>query len=81
MFARELLEMLVPLVAVELDEYHQPLGFSKVTLVKLLQPENAYLPMLVTLLGIVTLVKLLQYSNASEPMDTTKSPLGETLGI
>ena len=52
--------MLVPLVAELLDAYHQPLEFSKVTLVKLLQSRNASLPMLVTLSGIVTLVKLLQ---------------------
>ncbi len=35
-----------------------------VTLVRLLQPENAPFPMVVTLLGMVTLVKLLQDSNA-----------------
>ena len=57
---RSLLEIVVPLVAVELDERHQPFGFSKVTLVKLLQPENALSPMLVTLSGITMLVKLLQ---------------------
>jgi hypothetical protein len=35
-----------------------------VTLVRLVQPENAQDPMLVTPLGIVTLVRLVQYSNA-----------------
>ena len=58
--ARLLDEILVPLVAVDDVERHQPLVFPKVTLVKLLQPENAYLTMRVTLLGIVMLVKLLQ---------------------
>ncbi len=38
-----------------------------VTLVRLLQPENAESPMLVTLLGIVTLVRLLQPENALVP--------------
>ena len=33
-------------------------------LVKLVQPLNAYLPILVTLSGIVTLVKLVQPRNA-----------------
>ena len=36
--------------------------------VKPLQPENAELPMLVTLSGIVTLVKPLQPENAELPM-------------
>ena len=35
-----------------------------VTLVRLVQPENAMIPMLVTLLGIVTLVRLVQPENA-----------------
>ena len=35
-----------------------------VTLVRLVQPENASFPMLVTLLGIVTLVRLVQPENA-----------------
>ena len=56
--------MLVPLVVVELEEYHQPFGFLKVTLVKEVQDANAYLSMLVTLLPITTLVKDLQPSNA-----------------
>ncbi len=38
--------------------------FGIVTLVKLLQPENASTPMLVTLSGIVTLVKPVQSQNA-----------------
>ena len=37
-------------------------------LVKPLQPLNAELPIVVTLLGIVTLVKLLQPLNAEDPM-------------
>ena len=53
-------EMLVPLVAVELEEYHHPFGFANVTLLRLVQPRNAHSPMLVTLLGIVTLVRFLQ---------------------
>lgn len=56
--------MLVPLVAEDDDEYHQPCVLLKVTFVKLLQPSNAYLPMLVTLSGIVILVSPLQPSNA-----------------
>ena len=40
-FAKELLEILDPLVAVELEEYHQPLGFSNVTLVRESQSRNA----------------------------------------
>ena len=35
-----------------------------VTLVRLVQPQNAPLPKLVTLLGMITLVRLAQYSNA-----------------
>ena len=56
--------MLVPLIAEDDDEYLQPCVFSKVTFVKLLQPKNAYHPMLVTLLGIVILVSPLQSENA-----------------
>ena len=52
--------MVVPLVAVELDEYHQPLGFLNVTLVRLVQPLNAESPIDVTLLGISILVRLVQ---------------------
>ena len=40
-------------------------------LVKLLQPEKAELPMLVTLFGIVMLVKLLQPWKAKLPMLVT----------
>ena len=39
--------------------------------VKLLQPEKAPSPMLVTLLGIITEVKLLQLAKASSPMLVT----------
>ena len=42
-----------------------------VTLVRLVQPENAQSPMLVTLLGIVTLVRLVQSENAASPMLVT----------
>ena len=52
--ARLVLEMLEPLVAVGELEYHQPLGFSKVTLVSPLQPENADVAMLV--LPVITTV-------------------------
>jgi len=45
-----------------------------VTLVKPLQPENAWLPMYVMLDGIVTLVKPLQPENAKSPMDVTGNP-------
>ena len=41
------------------------------TLAKLLQLENALLPIEVTLLGIVTLVKLLQLENALLPIEVT----------
>ena len=51
-------EMLVALVALELDAYRQPLGFSNTTLVRFLQYPNAYAPMLLTLLEIVTLLSL-----------------------
>ena len=70
-FARSLDEMLLPLVALEDNKYHQPFGFSKVTLVKLLQPPNAEKSMLVTISGIVMLVKLLQLWNAHLPMLVT----------
>ena len=43
-----------------------------VTLV-MLQKENAYCPILVTLLGIVTLVSLLQKENAEFPILVTLS--------
>ena len=61
----------MPPVAELLDEYRQPLGFSKVTLVKLLQSRNAHIPMLVTPLPIVTLIKPLQPLNANLPMLVT----------
>ena len=40
-------------------------------LVRPLQPENALLPMLVTLLGMITDVKLLQPENAELPIEVT----------
>ena len=51
---------LVPEVDVDEVDLHQPFGFSNVTLVSEVQPENAYLPILVTLSGIVTLVSEVQ---------------------
>ena len=42
------------------------------TLVKLLEKENALIPILVTLLRIVTLVRLLQWENALSPMLVTQ---------
>ena len=44
---------------------------EKVTLVRPVQPENAYSPMLVTPLPIVTLVKLVQLENTELPMLST----------
>ena len=41
------------------------------TVARLVQPENAELPMLVTLLGIVMLVRLVQIINDSTPILTT----------
>jgi hypothetical protein len=46
-----------------------------VTLVRLVQFQNATAPMLVTLLEIITLVRLRQNSNALVPMAVTGSPL------
>ena len=63
-FAKSVSKIEVPLVALEELEYHHPLVSSNVTLVKLVQEENALLPMLVTLVGIVMLVKLEHTSNA-----------------
>ena len=42
-----------------------------VTLVRLLQLENASKPMVVTLSGIVMLVRLVQLENAEEPISLT----------
>ena len=47
---------------------------KKVIRLRLMQPEKAILPILVTLLGIVTLVKLLHPESALRPILTT--PLG-----
>jgi hypothetical protein len=57
-FARLELDILVPLVAVDDDEYHHPFGFLNVTLVRLVHSQNARSPMLVTLSPISTLVRL-----------------------
>src|ERR1017187_1408393 len=46
-----------------------------VTLVRLVQFQNATAPMLMTLLEIITLVRLRQNSNALVPMAVTGSPL------
>ena len=65
-FARSELERLVsPAV--------QPLVFLKATFVKLVQPQNAYLSILVTLSGISILVKLLHSENAQLPILVTLS--------
>ena len=53
----------VPLVAFDEVETYHPLVFSKVTLVKPVQLENARSPILVTLSGIVMLVNPLQPKN------------------
>lgn len=42
-----------------------------VTVVRLVQPENAYIPILVTLLGMVMLVREVQAPNAKNPMLVT----------
>ena len=65
----------VPLVAIGLDEHHHPSVFSKVMLVRPVQPENAEEPMLVTLSGIVMLVRLEQFENAPLPMIVTPLPI------
>ena len=70
-FARLELKRSVPLVAEEDCDTYQPAVFWKVTLVRLLQPLNASLPMLVTLDGMVMLVRLLQLQNARYPMLVT----------
>ena len=44
---------------------------GNVKLVKLVQPLNAFLPILVTPLGMVKLVKPVQFQNASSPMLVT----------
>lgn len=62
--ARSLSEMLVPEPAAEDVLCHQPLVSANVTLVRLGQPQNALLPMLVTLEAIVMLVRLRQPLNA-----------------
>ena len=56
---------------------------STAMLVKLLQPRNAYFPMLVTEFGMVILVKLLQSSNAYQlilvyPLGMTTLPCGSS---
>ena len=67
--------MAVPLIAVELELYHQPSVVSKVALANWEQPPNAHQPMLVTLSGMVMLVKPVQPSNAQEPMLVTLFPM------
>ena len=56
--------MLVPLVADDEFEYHQPCVFSNITLVSELQNTNALRSMFVTLSGIVILVSELHPQNA-----------------
>ena len=70
---RLLLESDVPLVAVLLDVRYQPVVSSNVTDVKLVQPEKAPHPMLVTPFPMVTDVKPLQPSKAYHPMLVTLS--------
>ena len=67
----ELIVRDVPLVAVEELAYHQPVVSSNLTEVRLVQPRNAFFPILVTLLGMVIVVKLLQLENAELPMLVT----------
>ena len=63
-FSRSTLEILVV-------PEHQPLVFSKSTLVKPVQPKNALLPILVMLSGIVMLVNPSQPENVLLPMLVT----------
>jgi hypothetical protein len=44
---------------------------KSVTLVKALHPENAVLPILITLIGIITEVNVIQFRNALVPMLVT----------
>ena len=63
-FERLLLEMLVPLVAVEEVEICHPSVLPNVTLVSQVHSANAPLPIEVTLSGIVMLVSKVQSRNA-----------------
>ena len=47
---------------------------KNITLVRPVQPSNAWYPILITLLGIVTLVRLVQPRNALPPIATTGRP-------
>ena len=64
--------MLVPLVASEEGEYHQPFVFSNVTDASEMHQENAPLPMLVTLAGISIDASESQEENAELPMEVTE---------
>ena len=55
--------------------------FGTVMLLRLLQPKNAYEPILVTLSGIVMLVRLSQAVNASFPMLVTLSGIVMLVGL
>ena len=55
--------------------------FLNVTLVKLLQYSNAYLPIEVTLDGISTFLKLLQYSNAEPSIEVNRLLCGGRCGF
>ena len=57
-------------MAVELEAYHHPLGSAMTALVKLLQPVNAELSMLLQELGIVMLFNNVQSANALRPIET-----------
>lgn len=52
---------------------YQPVVFSNVTLVRPVQPSNAYEPIIVTLSGILILVRVLQPTKADEPILLTLS--------
>ena len=60
-----------------LSETDQPVVSSNLTEVRLVQPENTSLSMLVTLLGMVIEVKLLHSSNAPFPILVTLGMLIE----
>ena len=49
--------------------------FVKLALVRLVQPSNAYAPMLVTLPGMITLVRTVTPLNAEGPILVTVNPL------
>ena len=72
-FASCVEEIDVPAVELGPDEYHHPLGFLKVTLVRFLHSLNARYPMNFTFLGMVILVRAEHPSNAESPIFVTFS--------